>query len=113
MFSRHIEIIHRPRDIEIGVGVEPVDEGTALMPQIGFHFEVGVETVGHRLALLQPPPEFPMQRRFRQIGDVRFHSRHRQPPAGPFSLRQVIALAPVGIRHDGLPADFMKRDILR
>ena len=41
-----VEIVHRPRHVEIGVGVEAVDEGRALMAQIGFDLEVGVEAEG-------------------------------------------------------------------
>jgi hypothetical protein len=38
-----VEIIHRAGDVEIGVGVEPVDEGAALVAQIALDLEVGVE----------------------------------------------------------------------
>ena len=41
-----IEIIHRAGDVEIGIGVEAVDEGHALMVQIGFDLEVGREGEG-------------------------------------------------------------------
>src|SRR6185437_3137390 len=38
-----IEIVHRAREIEIGVGVEALDERDALMAQVGFHFEIRIE----------------------------------------------------------------------
>ena len=38
-----IEVIHRARDVEIAVGIEAIDERRALMAQIAFDLEVGVE----------------------------------------------------------------------
>src|SRR6267378_805047 len=61
MLGGEVEIIHRPRDVEIGVGVEPVDEGAALMAQIALDLEIGVETVGNRVAVLQVAAEFAVQ----------------------------------------------------
>ena len=43
-----VEIVHRPGDVEVGVGVEAVDEADALVAQIALDLEVGVEAEGHR-----------------------------------------------------------------
>src|SRR5580700_2123828 len=40
MLGGKVEIIHRPSDVEVGVGVEAVDEGAALMAQIALDLEV-------------------------------------------------------------------------
>ena len=77
MLGGEVEIIHRPRDVEVGVGVEPVDKRAALMAQIAFDLEIGVETVGDRVAVLQVAAEFAVQRGLRQIGDVRRHACDR------------------------------------
>ena len=46
MLGGEVEIVHGARDVEIGVGVEAVDEGRALMAQIALDLEVGVEAEG-------------------------------------------------------------------
>ena len=43
MLLGEVEIVHRPGDIEVGVGVEPVDEADPLVAQIAFDLEIGVE----------------------------------------------------------------------
>jgi hypothetical protein len=43
MLGREIEIIHRAGDVEIGIGVEAVDEGRALVVQIALDLEIRVE----------------------------------------------------------------------
>jgi len=40
---REIEIIHRAGDVEVRIGVEPVDEGQPLMAQIAFDLKIGAE----------------------------------------------------------------------
>src|SRR3546814_6566473 len=57
------------RSVEVGIGVEPLDEGPALMAQIAFDLEVRVEAVAEPFAVLQVAAELAVQRRFRQIGD--------------------------------------------
>ena len=57
MIRGEIEIIHGARDVEIGVGVEPVDEAQALIAEIALHLEVGVEAEGDLVAVLQVPAE--------------------------------------------------------
>src|SRR3546814_12541069 len=63
-------------DLEIGVGVEALHEAGALVAQVALHLEVGLEAEGQRVAVLQAAAELAMQRRLRQIGDVRGHARH-------------------------------------
>ena len=76
-----VEIVHRPRHVEIGVGVEAVDEGYALVAQIALDLEIGVEGEGRRLAVLQIAAELAVQRRLRQIGDVRAPCAPRRGPS--------------------------------
>ena len=63
MLGGEVEIVHRPRQVEIRVGVEAVDEGRALVAQIGFDLEIGVEAEGRLVAVLQVAAELPVQRR--------------------------------------------------
>ena len=110
---RHVEVVHGPGDIQVRIGVEAVDEGDPLVAQVAFHLEVGVETVGDGVAVLQPAAEPPVQRHLRHVGDVRRHARHGEPPLGMPAVVQVIPAAPVRVRHDGLAADLVEGDVLR
>ena len=65
VLGREIEIIHRARDIEIGVGVEALDERKALVAQVALDLEVGVEREGRRVAVLEVAAELPVQRQSR------------------------------------------------
>jgi len=56
IFGGKVEIVHRAGDIEIGVGVEPIDEGDSLMMEIAFDLEVRPESEGERVAVLQVRP---------------------------------------------------------
>ena len=86
MLGGEVEIVAGAGDVEIGVGVEAVDEGGALVAQIALHLEVGVEALGDGRRVLQIAAELALQRRLGQIGDVRRHARHRQAALGPHAL---------------------------
>ena len=77
-----IEIVHRAREIEIGIGVEALDERDALVAQIALHLEIGVEGERRVVAILEAAPELAVQGRVRKIGDVRAHARDRKPRRG-------------------------------
>ena len=108
-----IEIVHRARQVEIGVGVEALDERAALMAQIGFHLEIGVERERRILAVLELAAELAMQRRVRKIGDVRAHARDREAAPRARALGEIAAVAPFRIGHHRLAADLVERDVLR
>jgi hypothetical protein len=108
-----IEIIHCPRQIEIGVRIEALDERNSLMPQIGLDLEIRIERKSRIRAILELAAELSMQRCVGQVGNVRAHARHRESPARIGVFEKVSAAAPFGVGHDRLPADFMKRDVLR
>ena len=113
MIGGDVEIIHRPRQIEIAVGVEPLDKGRALVAQIAFDLEIGVERKRRQLAILHPPPELAVQRGVRQIGDMRGHPRHAEPAMRVGALLEIAPMVPIRIGHHGLTAEFVKRDVLR
>ena len=113
MVGREVEIVHGARDVEIGIGVEAIDEAQALMAQIALHLEVGVEAEGDLLPVLEIAAELGVQRLVRHIGDVRGHARHGKPLARAPALVEIAALAPVGIGHHRLAADLVEGDVLR
>ena len=79
MVGGDVEIVHRPGQIEIAVGIEPLDKGRALIAQIAFDLEIRVERKCRQLAVLHPPSELAMQCGVRKIGDMRGHPRHAEP----------------------------------
>ena len=83
------------------------------MAQVGFHLKIRVEGEGARRAVLQIAPELAVQRALREIGYVRRHARDGEALAGPRALDQIAPAAPVGVRHDRLPADLVEGDVLR
>ena len=52
------------------------------MAQIALHLEIRVEAEGQRLAVLQVAAELAVQRRFREIGDVRAMRATASPLSG-------------------------------
>jgi hypothetical protein len=82
MLLGQVEIVERPGDVEIGIGVEPVDEAQPLVAQIALDLEIGVEAEGLALAALQLAAELGGEAGLGEIGDVRRHPRHRQPGGG-------------------------------
>ena len=108
-----IEIIHRARQIEIGIGVEALDESDALVPQIGFDLKIGVERKCRIVAILKAAAEFAMQRRVGQISDVRAHARDREPAPRIGAFGEIAPAAPFRIGHHRLAADLVEGDVLR
>ena len=108
-----VEIVHRPRQIQIAVGVEPFDEGRALIAQIAFDLEIRVERECRQVAVLHPPAELAMQRCIRQIGDMRGHPRDAEAAMRVGALFEIAPVVPVRIGHHSLPTEFVERDVLR
>ena len=113
MVGGDVEIVHRPRQIEIGVGVEALDKGRALIAQIALDLEIRIERECRQLAILHAAAELAMQRRVRQIGDVRGHPRDREAAMRMRALIDIAAIMPVRIGHHGLTAEFVEGDVLR
>ena len=83
------------------------------MAQIAFHTEIRIEPIGEMLAVLQMAAEFFLQGFLRKIGYMCRHTRHCQTFGRVIALSNIIAVAPIRIRHYRLPADFVERNILR
>ena len=113
VIGREVEIVHCAGDVEIGIGIEALDEGAALMVEIALHLKIMPEPIGDSIAALQRAPEFLLERRFGQIAHVSHHTRHRQALRRLNAFLLIIPTAPIRIRHDRLPADFMQRNVLR
>ena len=135
--GRQVKVVERPGDVEIGIGVEPVDEALGLVPEVAFDFELDIKGVGggrtHRRRSGGEAVEAGLPRRGRcgsrgrcgrsgfapaelqvhalvgQVGDVRHHARDGETDARTAALR-VIAAVPLGVLHDGLAADLVEGD---
>ncbi len=82
VFRGEVEVIHRAGDVEVAVGVKAIDERRALVAEVAFHLEVGVEREAARGALLQVAAELAVQRLFRQVRDVRRMRATERPLRG-------------------------------
>ena len=88
-----VEIVHRPRHVEIGVGIEAFDEDRALVTQVGFNLKIRVEGEGARRAVLEIASELAMQRALGEVGDVSRHARDAEALAGPRALDEIAPAA--------------------
>ena len=113
VLGRKVEVVDGAGDVEIAVGIEAVDERRALVAQIALDLEVGIEREALGRQVLQGAAELALQRLFGEVGDMRGHARHGQSVARLVAEFQVAPLRPVGVGHDGLPADLVERDVLR
>jgi hypothetical protein len=100
-----VEPIHGARDVDVAVGVEAVDELVAAIVQIALYFEL----IGRAHAAA----EFFAHAFIGHIRDVAYHAGESEAAAGGLAATVVVAAVPIGIRHDGLAADFIEADLLR
>src|SRR5690606_33722097 len=112
MLRRQIEIIHGAGEIEIGIGVETIDEGEPLMAQVALDLEVGIKAERPAVSILQVAAKLAVKRRFRKIGDVRTHARNSQAFARMASLLDIGAATPIRVCHDRLTANLVEGNIL-
>ena len=76
VLAREVEVGQRSRRIEIGVGVEALDEALRLMAQVALDLELGLgEHVADVVRELQPPAELVAERAGGEIRDVADHAR--------------------------------------
>ena len=113
MLGRQIEIIHRPRDRKVRIGVEPGDERAALVPQIALNLEHVAEQRRAARCTTLPPAKLAGQRLLAQIRDVRRHPRDGEAPRRNSPRPPVRPAVPVRIGKNRLPTHLMERDILR
>jgi hypothetical protein len=95
-----IEAVHRLRDVQVAVGVEPLHEPLALVFQVLLDLEGGVEAVGP-VVLADPPSELPGHALGGEVGDVRDLPRQGQPSFGAAG-KEVFPTRPAGVVEDGL-----------
>src|SRR6202048_1350623 len=74
-----IEIVHRPGKIQVGVGIEPLDEADPLVAQIALDLEVGVKGESRVVAVLETAPELAVEGHVRKVSDMRAHASNSQP----------------------------------
>src|SRR3546814_11208365 len=100
MVGREGEIVHRTGDVEIGIGIEPLDERAALMTEIALDLKLRLaEVVDQVRAVLQVAAELALQRRLGEIGDMRRHACDGAPALRLDSVARVLALSPVALGH--------------
>src|SRR5690606_8490644 len=121
-----VELVEGAGDVEVGVGVEAVDEAAALIAQVALDLELHVEggrtggegrgergggrrggAVGDLAAA-----EFAVHGRVGEVGDVGHHAGDGQADARA-GAGGVVAVVLLWVLHDGLTADLVEGDGLR
>ena len=109
-----VEVGQRPRRVEIGVGVEALDERVGLVAQVALDLELGLaQRVADVVGELQPAAELVAERRRRQVGDVADHPRHAHAGVRLAAGAVVVAVLPGRIGHDRAARDRVPRHALR
>ena len=76
--GREVEVVHRLGHVEVGVGVEALDELAALVREVALDLELGDEVEREVVSVTQPPAELLAHRLVREVRDVADHARDRQ-----------------------------------
>ena len=115
VLAGQVEVGERARGVEVGVGVEPLDERVGLVAQVALDLELrlGDRVADRRLGVLQPPVELLLQRLAGQVGDVADHPGHAHAGVGLAAGAVVVAALPGRVRPDRLAGDRVPGHALR
>ena len=113
IIRREIEIVHRARQVEVGIGVEALDETDPLVAQIALDLKIGIEGERRIIPVLKPAAEFAVQGCIGEIGDVIAHARDREAPPRIRALGEIAPVPPFRVGHHRLAADLVEGDVLR
>src|SRR5215212_3392985 len=111
--SCHVVVVHRPGEVEVGVGVEAASELPALVVQVALDLEPPTELGVQRGASRRPPAEPLPLPGGALVGHHPRHPGDGQPPIGPPPRAVVVAALPVRVGHYGAPSDLAHPDPLR
>src|SRR5918998_772255 len=113
MAARHIVEVHRPGEVEVGVGIESAGELPALVVQVALDLEPPTELGVERGTPGGPPAEPLPLPGGALVGHHPSHPGDGEPPIGPPSRTVVVALLPVRVSHDSAASDLAHTDPLR
>src|SRR5918998_3559745 len=105
MAARHIVEVHRPGEVEVGVGIESAGELPALVVQVTLDLEPPTEFGVERGTPGGPPAEPLPLPGGALVGHHPSHPGDGEPPIGSHSRAVVIAILPVRIGHDSAATD--------
>ncbi len=112
--ERRIEVVQRPRDEQVGVGVEVIAELVALVAQVALDLELDVlRAVAGCQAFAQLPPELLVHHVVRQVRDVADHARDAQPPLRDGAVAIEVPAVEVRVGDDRAARHLVERDVLR
>ena len=104
VISDGVIVVHGFSQVEVAVCVEPVDEGLALVFEIGFDGEFRVEIVAVFVGGLELPAEFFSHSLLGEIGDVAYHSCDGQSAVGSVFVG-VLSVGKIGVCQDRISTD--------
>src|SRR5215203_4858077 len=109
----HVVEVHRPGEVEVGVGVEAAGELPSLVVQVALDLEppteLGVKRGTPGGSTAEPLP----LSRGALVGHHPRHPGDGESPIGPLSRAVVVAVLPVRVGHDSAASDLAHPDTLR
>src|SRR6266508_3295647 len=94
VICREIKIVHCAGQVEVGIGIETLDETNALVAQITLHLKVSVEGERRIVTVLESTTELAVQGRVGEICDVVAHARDSEPPPRVRALGEITPVPP-------------------
>ena len=113
MCQRRVEVVERAGDQQVGVGVEIVAELVALVAQVAFDLELGLQRAVAESPVAQAAAELLRHRVVAHVGDVADHAGHAQAPFGHRAVGIEVPAVKVGVGHDGAASHLVEGDVLR
>ena len=108
-----VEIIQRPGDEQIGVGVKVLAELVALVPQITLDLKFNLlRAVFQNIAALQHPAKLGVHHIVTQVGDVAQHAGDAQTAFGHHAVFVEMTAMKVGVGGDGATRHFIECNVL-
>ncbi len=106
-----LEEIHRPREIEEAVGVEPLGELVALVVEVALDLKLRRKRYVPR-PLLNLPSELPLEALPTEKGKMADHPSHGQPLCRRI-VGGILSPSPLRVAHDSLPCGLVEPDLHR
>ena len=114
VLAGEVEVRQRARGVEVGVGVEALDERVGLVAQVALDLELRLgDRVADVVGELQPPGELVVQRHGRQVRHVADHPGHAHAGVGGLPGAVVVPALPRRVALDRLAGDRVPGQALR
>jgi len=108
-----VKIVHHASEIEVAVGIKPLDESFSLVVQVAFNLEFGflLHAVGKLLAVLQSTTELELNGILGKVGNVGDHPCQGESVPGTFCF-VVLSIVKSRVGVEGAATYGIEGDVL-